>query len=308
MPRLPSTDLQYQKLLEKLQDISPEVEPVKVLKSRVYKVLDSHILICAASLGVRERYFYGINYITIEEIANLDNPFIVFICGSIENCVIVPAETLFSHLHELSHDRNGEYKINLDSAGNIILKGRNNTFDSTPYRNAWNLLVDSPNITKSKNTIEQSFHSILQGRLIEVGNIRGFQTFCPNKSKLFNGRFLSDIATLDTCPNLQFSDYDVLRQIDVLWFRERGSNLIPECGFEVEISTGTWSGVGRLASLFDYTNTRLYVISDDGKKYKQAMNSFPEYISRYEHIYTESLGELYSAEIGLRNLRQKVGL
>jgi len=115
-------------------------------------------------------------------------------------------------------------------------------------------------------------------------------------------------VTLKTCPSLQFSDYEVLRQIDVIWFRERGSNLIPECGFEVEISTGTWSGVGRLASLYDYTNTRLYVVSDDAKKYCQVMSAFAEYQSRYHHIYTEALGELYAAELGLRDLRTQVGL
>lgn len=308
MPRLPSTDLQYQNLLEKVKAISPDIEPVKVLKSRVYKILDSHILIRAASLGVRKTYFYGINYITIEEIANLDNPFIVFICGSIDKCVIVPAEILFERLPELSHDRNGEYKINLDEDGNIILKGKNNRFETAPYLNAWDLFASPPKVTKGINTIEQSFHAILQGRLLEIGNIRGFQTFCPNKSKVFNKRLLSELATLETCPNLQFSDYDTLRQIDVLWFRERGSNLIPECGFEVEISTGTWSGVGRLASLYDYANTGLYVVSDDVKKYNQVMSAFAEYIARYKHVYTESLGELYTAELGLRDLRREVGL
>lgn len=308
MPRLPSTDLQYQKLLEKVREISPEVEPIKVLKSRVYKILNSNVLIRAASLGARNTYFYGINYITIEEIANLDNPFIVFICGSIEKCVIVPAQILFERLPELSHDRNGEYKINLDEKGNIILKGQKNRFDSTPYINAWNLIINPPKPVTSEDAVEQSFHAILQGRLLEIGNIRGFHTFCPNKAKTFNRHLLSELATLKTCPDLQFSDYGTLRNIDVLWFRERGSNLIPECGFEVEISTGTWSGVGRLASLYDYTTTRLYVVSDDLKKYRQVMKSYPDYQSRYCHIYTESLGELYSAEIGLRDLRQEIGL
>src|SRR6266542_3859046 len=151
MPRLPSTDLQYQELLEKIRGISPEVEPVKVLKSRVYKIFSSHILIRAASLGARNTYFYGINYITIEEIANLDNAFIVFICGSIEKCVVIPAEILFDQLPELSHDRNGEYKINLDVDGNIILKGRNKRFESASYINAWNLFVNPPKASASKN-------------------------------------------------------------------------------------------------------------------------------------------------------------
>jgi hypothetical protein len=208
----------------------------------------------------------------------------------------------------LSHDRNGEYKINLDEAGNIILKGHKNRLDSSPYINAWNLFVNPPQTDITENTVEQSFHAILQGRLLEIGNIRGFQTFCPNKAKSFNGNLLSELATLRKCPELQFSDHLTLRNIDVLWFRERGSNLIPECGFEVEISTGTWSGVGRLASLYDYPNTRLYVVSDDAKKYRQVMISFPEYQTRYCHVYTESLGELYSAEIGLRDLRYEIGL
>lgn len=67
---------------------------------------------------------------------------------------------------------------------------------------------------------------------------------------------------METCPELQFSDYEVLRQIDVLWFREKGRNLIPEDAFEIELSTGSWSGVGRLATLIDYSNVRLYVISN----------------------------------------------
>jgi hypothetical protein len=308
MPRLPSTDLLFQDFLTHAEGISPSVEPVRVLKARVFRIVNSHVLIRAAALGKRNSYFFGINYITIEEIANLDNPFVVFICGSVGKSIIMPAEILFEHLPDISHDRNGEYKINLDSNCNLILKGKQNRINCSEYLNAWNLIQNPPKAVSDANTAEQSLHSILQGRLIEVGNIRGFLTYCPNKSKSFNGKVLSEIASLKTCPDLQFSKYDVLRQIDVLWFKERGSNLIPECGFEIEISTGTWSGVGRLASLYDYSNTRLYVVSDDTKKYQQVMGSFAEYQPRYKHIRPDLIGELYSAEIGLRDLRQKIGL
>jgi len=189
MPRLPSTDLLHQEFLEKVKDIGSEVEPVRVLKARVYKILDSHVLIRSAALGKRNTYFFGINYITLEEIANLANPFVVFICGLVEKCVIIPAEILFARLPEISHDRNGEYKINLDENGNLILKGRGNRFDGTPYINAWNLLANPPKVVKSEDSVEQSFHTIPQGRLLEIGNIRGFHTFTPNKSKLFNFSF-----------------------------------------------------------------------------------------------------------------------
>ena len=119
---------------------------------------------------------------------------------------------------------------------------------------------------------------------------------------------IKDISSLGDCPSLQFSYYKILRQIDVLWFKEKGNNLIPECGFEVELSTGTWSGVGRLATLIDYNNVRLYVISNDYEKYNQVISTFPEISCRYKHIVTDLIGDLYSAELQLKELRYNIGL
>ena len=36
-------------------------------------------------------------------------------------------------------------------------------------------------------------HSILQGRLLEIGNIRGYYTYCPDKSKKFNEKKLEEM-------------------------------------------------------------------------------------------------------------------
>lgn len=91
-------------------------------------------------------------------------------------------------------------------------------------------------------------------------------------------------------------------------FREKGSNFIPEYAFEVELTTGTWSGVGRLATLIDYSNVKLYVISNNIKRYKQVLHSFTEYEKRYNHIMTEYIGDLYAAELQLIELRYKIGL
>jgi len=168
----------------------------------------------------------------------------------------------------------------------------------------------SPPLIKeeSKNTVEESLHSVLQGRLIEIGNIRGFDTYCPDKSRKFNDIKLDEITTLKTCPQLQFSDYNLLRNIDVLWFRPKGNNYIPEYAFEIEISTGVWSGVGRMATLIDYTNVGLYVISNDSKKYNQVLSSLHENASRYHFIANGCLGDLYAAEKSLKELRYEIGL
>lgn len=304
---LPS-DILASEFLEKVKEFNANVELIKVLKSRTYKVGEANVLVRAASEGNR-RYFFGINYITIEEMANIDNPFIAFICGSVEKTMIIPAKLFFNYLPQISHDRNGEYKINIDKELNIVLAGRNNRLDCKPFINAWHLLVNPPQIeAEERNTIEDSLHSITQGRLLEIGNIRGFQTYCPNKSKKFNDKKLVELATIETCPELQFSDYNLLRQIDVLWFKPRGNNLIPEYAFEVELSTGVWSGMGRMATLLDYSNANLYIISNDKRKYLQVIGSFSEYENRYRFIENEMLGQLYSAEINLRELRVEIGL
>ncbi len=302
-----TTELLVEDFLQKARELQTNVELIKVLKSRTYKIAEANVLIRAASEGVRG-YFFGLNYITAEEMANLDNPFIAFICGSLDKTIIIPAQILFKNLPQISHDRNGEYKIIIDKDLNIVLAGRDKRFNCNKYINAWELLLTSTTLPEEKNTVEVSLHSVLQGRLLEIGNIRGFQTYCPDKTKKFNDIELSDISTLKTCPNLQFSDYDVLRYIDVLWFREKGRNFIPECAFEIELNTGTWSGVGRLASLIDYSNVNLYIISNDSRKYKQVLNSFPEYNHRYKNIPFDQIGELYSAEKQLRELRYSIGL
>ncbi len=303
------TDILLEKFLKKAKHFDANVEPVKVLKARVYQIAEANVLARAASKPTPNgRYFFGVNYITIEEISNLDNPFIAFICGSIEKTIVIPAQLFFENLSRISHDRNGEYKINIDKNLNVALMGRGNRIDCSKFINNWEILLKPFETPIPKNTAEESLHSILQGRLIEIGNIRGFQTYCPDGSKKFNNKILSAMTSLDKCPQLQFSNHDALRKIDVLWFREKGGNHIPEYGFEVELSTGIWSGVGRLATLIDYGNVKLYVISNDLKRYNQVMHSFADLENRYRHILTGYIGDLYAAELQLKELRYEVGL
>ena len=283
------------------------VELIKVLKSRTYKIAEANVLIRAATEGKTNRYFYGLNYLTAEEMNNLDNPFIAFVCGSVEQTVIIPAKVLFKVLPQISSDRNGEYKIVIDRDLNIVLLGKGNRLDCSEFINAWELLLKPYRFSATQNTVEESLHSVVQGRLIEIGNIRGFHTFCPDKSKKFNDVELGKISTLTKCPELQFSNYDLLRKIDVIWFREKGKHFIPENAFEVEMSTGTWSGVGRLSTLIDYHSVGLYIISDTPKKFAQVIETF-DFHTRYNHIKSESIGDLYSAEINLKQLKIDIGL
>jgi hypothetical protein len=293
--------------LQVAKQFQANVEPIKVLKSRTYKIAEANVLVRAATEGKKGTYFYGLNYLTAEEMNNLDNPFIAFICGSVEQTIIIPAKVLFQVLPNISRDRNGEYKINIDKNLTIALLGRGNRLDCTEFINAWELLLKPYKYSATQNTVEESLHSVIQGRLIEIGNIRGFHTFCPDKSKKFNDVELGKISTLTKCPELQFSNYDLLRKIDVIWFREKGKHFIPENAFEVEMSTGTWSGVGRLSTLIEYHNVGLYIISDKPKKCEQVIDTL-DFHTRYNHIKSENIGDLYSAEKNLKELRYSIGL
>src|SRR5512139_2005918 len=152
--RLSPTELLVNEFLQKAKDFQTDVELIKVLKSRTYKIAEANVLIRAASEGNR-RYFFGLNYITAEEMANLDNPFIAFICGSSDRTIIMPAQILFKNLPQISHDRNGEYKINIDKDLNIVLAGHDNRLDCSKYINAWDLLLTpTTTLQEDKNTVE----------------------------------------------------------------------------------------------------------------------------------------------------------
>ena len=249
--------------LDKAKLFNAEVEPIKVLKTNTFKIDKAYILIRTAS-DLGKRYFFGLNYINAEEIYNLDNSFIAFICGNINQTVFIPSDTLIKHLPQISHDRNGEYKINFTRDLNLVLKGKRNLLDCSGYVNNWDSVLSSQNLKTNSLNPDESFHNVLQGRLLEIGNIRNYKTYSPDKSRTFNKKKLVEIATLNMCPQLQFTEYNSVRNIDVIWFREVNNGYYPEYAFEVELSTGVWSGFGRLASLREY-NTRLYIITNDDK-------------------------------------------
>jgi hypothetical protein len=112
----------------------------------------------------------------------------------------MPMSELMKLLPQISHDRNGEFKINITKDFELALKGRGNRRPLKEFLNKWEL-IGSPSKTSGEVTsAEESFHTVLQGRLIEIGNDRGLQTYSPNRAKKFNNVQLSDLTTLDKCP------------------------------------------------------------------------------------------------------------
>jgi hypothetical protein len=292
--------------LESAESFSEGVELIRVLRSNAFQIGKASVLVRVAS-DLGKRYFFGLNYITAEEIYNLSNSFVAFVCGSLDRIVFMPTEILVEHLPQISHDRNGEYKIVFTRDLKLALTGRGNRLDCAEFVNNWGILEESSFISSKAVDPTESIHAVIQGRLIEIGNTRGFYTYSPDKSKTFNKRRLDEMARLESCPRLQFTQFESLRHIDVIWFRKTDGDYYPENAFEVELSTGVWSGFGRLATLREY-QTRLYIVTHDVKRLKQVRNSFPGIRGRYIHLTPEKIGLLYSAERNLVQMRKDFGL
>lgn len=111
-------------------------------------------------------------------------------------------------------------------------------------------------------------HSYYQGMLVEIGNIKGFQTYVPpqDKNKKFLDQPLKNIVTLDTI--FKFTHEDVLQKvhsIDVFWFNERR---FPASVFEIEHSTDFKNALLKFLELQDF-NTQMYITS-----YKERQRDF----------------------------------
>jgi len=125
---------------------------------------------------------------------------------------------------------------------------------------------------------EQSDHAYYQGLLLEIGGIKGYETFAPDQDK---NRVFYGATTLGEMRKLQsiypFSYDDIVkraRMIDVIWFNKRR---LPYAAFEVEHSTDFTEALSKYLMLQDF-NTKFCVVAHQAKKRR-----FEEKMSRSEY-------------------------
>jgi hypothetical protein len=159
---------------------------------------------------------------------------------------------------------------------------------------------------KGKQT-EEFNHSYYQGLLVEIGNIKGFQTFVPNqdKNRLFLNKPLAEIASVQTIH--EFS-YDLFvkraRTVDVIWFNERK---MPSSFFEVEHSTDIYNSLIKFADLRDFYST-FCIVADIARKRefdsKLSSTVFSEVRSRISFLSYEDLSEVHTNSFKLINAQK----
>ncbi len=108
-------------------------------------------------------------------------------------------------------------------------------------------------------------HSYFQGLLVEIGNLRRFQTFVPrqDQNKPFLNRKLGALANLTALPPFTYPQLvSKASTIDVVWMNGRG---FPEAFFEVEHTTNFIGALVKFGEFIDF-RVKLHIVADKARQ------------------------------------------
>ena len=179
--------------------------------------------------------------------------------------------------------------------------------------NSHRKLLPSEMLPSKKRTSEDTefTHSYYQGLLVQLGNLKKFETFVPlqDKNRIFLGKQkLQDLASLSAIYNFTYPE--LVRRagtIDVVWFNERH---MPNSIFEVEHTTDMRNSLIKFVELQDF-RTEMVIVADKVRKRNfidilklSAFQSIQEYVHfrSYEEIseHHTQMSKLIAIENKLR--------
>lgn len=140
-------------------------------------------------------------------------------------------------------------------------------------------------------------HSYYQGLLVEIGNLKKYETFVPSqdKNKKFLGKTLGEISSQTNF--YQFAYDHILRKaktVDVSWFNVRK---MPSVLFEVEHSTDIQNSLLKFVELQDY-NANFFIVADEVRKSeyisKLSLNAFVPIKTRVQFMDYDKLSEWHT--------------
>lgn len=146
---------------------------------------------------------------------------------------------------------------------------------------------------KTEKQKNQRAHSRLQGMLIEIWNINGFDTYTPDKKEVFINRELWKISTLQSIPNFTYKWIidNSIKFVDVVWFNERW---FPVRLFEVENSTDFRDWFIKFNEIQDFRTDFFFVAPESRKqkfeieKSKSAFKNISERCAFVDYSFVEN--------------------
>lgn len=112
---------------------------------------------------------------------------------------------------------------------------------------------------------EEFNHTYYQGLLVEIGNLKRFQTFIPNqdKNKIYLGKRLGEIVTISELYKFAYDNIlQKARTIDVSWFNIRK---MPSMLFEVEHAADIQNSLLKFVELQDFY-AKFYIVANEVRK------------------------------------------
>jgi hypothetical protein len=118
---------------------------------------------------------------------------------------------------------------------------------------------------KTQTREREYSHYFFQGLVVEIGNLKKFETFIPSqdKNKPYAKLKLGSVATLSNIYEFTFAD--VLRKaqsIDVVWFNTRR---YPNSFFEIEHSTDIYNSLLKFVEFQDF-KINFYIVADNQRR------------------------------------------
>jgi len=166
-----------------------------------------------------------------------------------------------------------------------------------------------PHAIEPKTQIEKTSykHAEIQGMIIEIGNMKGFDTYTPDRSKVFKNKELGKIATVREFPNFTYDKIiQSIKFCDVVWFNLRG---FPEKLFEVEDSTDFRSSLVKFTELQDFkTSFNLVASSERKNKYEREVlkSAFKNIKDRCNFVDYSNIEQYYDASLNYHKLTKSV--
>lgn len=118
---------------------------------------------------------------------------------------------------------------------------------------------------KNENSLNEFTHTYFQGIIVEIGNLRHYDTYVPpqDKNRVFLDRKLSTLTTTDKI--YEFTYPEILRRartVDAIWFNKRK---MPCAFYEVEHSTDIKNSLNKFYELQDF-RAKFYIVAAKERK------------------------------------------
>lgn len=163
---------------------------------------------------------------------------------------------------------------------------------------------------KAKDSSREFTHAYYQGLLVEIGNLKSYETFVPaqDKNKKYLEARLGEVTTVREYPPFSYKRFTrCARTIDVTWFNDRK---MPASFFEVEHTTSMRGSLVKFVELQDFAS-RLVIVADGSRKRefadRLAYAAFKPVAGSIKFWDYETVGQLHARTFELASLENSLG-